>query len=51
MVCPTSARPPARLQKLKAAGFGSSTLESSWQQNLGKETATVGQVQFVPRQA
>ncbi|KAL4439865.1 hypothetical protein ABPG75_002866 [Micractinium tetrahymenae] len=39
------------MQKLKDAGFGSSKLESSWQRELGKETSTVGQVQFVPRQA
>lgn len=50
------ARPPARPavppQKLKAAGFGAGqTLESAWQQHMGKETAQVGSVQFVPRQA
>jgi hypothetical protein len=39
------------VQKLEAAGFGvGSQLESSWQREMGKETATVGSVQFVPRQ-
>ncbi len=38
-------------QKLKAAGFGAGDkLESAWQQHFGKETDSVGQVQFIPRQ-
>lgn len=38
-------------QKLKAAGLGSQQLDSSWHRHLGKETATVGKIDFVPRQA
>jgi hypothetical protein len=39
------------MQKLKAAGFGAGDkLESAWQQHLGKESSSVGQVQFIPRQ-
>ncbi|PSC69249.1 39S ribosomal mitochondrial [Micractinium conductrix] len=39
------------MQKLKEAGFGTSQLESGWQQALGKETPSIGAVQFVSRQA
>lgn len=49
---PTPPSCPAPLpQKLKAAGFGAGDkLESAWQQHFGKETGSVGQVQFIPRQ-
>ena len=49
---PSRSQFPSRLpQKLKAAGFGAGDkLESAWQQHLGKETSSVGQVQFIPRQ-
>lgn len=39
------------MQKLKDAGLGSSLLESSWQQHMGKETVAVGSIKFIPRQA
>jgi hypothetical protein len=38
-------------QKLKAAGFGSQKLDSSWHQKLGKDSVAVGKVEHVPRQA
>ncbi|KAI3431802.1 hypothetical protein D9Q98_010555 [Chlorella vulgaris] len=39
------------MQKLKAAGFGSQKLDSSWHQKLGKDSVSVGKVEHVPRQA